>query len=125
MLRQTAFALSLAALTACSSEPPASQNLPGTTGTLHLVSGTNAAQGPIGAACNIHNRNTANAQRCGCIQAAADRTLSQAEQEKASRFFSEPELLQAIKLSDTPANERFWYTWAEFAETAEEMCTAL
>ena len=80
------------------------------------------AQGPIGTACNIHNRGRAGASRCGCVQAAANLTLSQSQQQRATRFFAEPELLQQIKLSDTPENERFWYTWAQFAETAERMC---
>lgn len=80
------------------------------------------ANGPIGNACNAHNRRVANNARCGCIQAAANLTLSQEEQMRAVRFFGEPELLQAIKLSDTPPNERFWYAWARFADTAEELC---
>lgn len=80
------------------------------------------ANGPIGNACNLHNRRAANNARCGCIQAAANLTLSQEEQMRAVRFFGEPELLQAIKLSDTPTNERFWYAWARFADTAEDLC---
>lgn len=124
MLARSTFAFCLVTLAACGSEPPASQNLPGTAATLQLVAGATTAQGPIGAACNTYNRKTANAQRCGCIQAAADLTLSKSDQQKATRFFAEPELLQAIKLSDTPKNERFWYTWARFAETAEQMCSS-
>ncbi len=83
------------------------------------------AAGPVATACNIHNRGTANRQKCGCIQAAADLTLSQAQQQRSTRFFTEPELLQAVKLSDTPQNERFWYEWERFAETAERMCAQL
>jgi hypothetical protein len=48
--------------------------------------------------------------------------LSRSDQLKAVGFFEQPELLQRIKLSDTPENERFWYAWARFAETAERMC---
>lgn len=87
-----------------------------------LASAPRFAQGPIGTACKIHNRQVATARKCGCIQAAADITLSQAQQQRASRFFAEPELLQQIKLSDTPPNERFWETWARFADTAEVLC---
>ena len=83
------------------------------------------ASGPIGTACLIHNRNTAGEARCGCIQAAANLTLSQAEQQRSVRFFNEPELLQTIKLSDTPENERFWAVWAAFAETAEDLCKGI
>ncbi|MEM6564353.1 MAG: hypothetical protein AAF665_07910 [Pseudomonadota bacterium] len=80
------------------------------------------ASGPIATACSVHNRGRPEAKQCGCIQSAANLTLSQQEQQRASRFFAEPELLQNIKLSDSPTNERFWYTWANFAETAEKMC---
>jgi hypothetical protein len=80
------------------------------------------ASGPIATACLIHDRRGASKARCGCVQAAANLTLSQAQQQRSSRFFNEPELLQAIKLSDTPENERFWAVWAAFAETAEELC---
>lgn len=80
------------------------------------------AEGPINTACTIHYRRTGKAQKCGCIQAAANRTLSQAQQQRAVRFFAEPELLQRIKLSDTPPDERFWEDWARFAETAEALC---
>ena len=38
------------------------------------------------------------------------------------RFFAEPEVLQRIKLSDTVEAERFWASWAAFAETAEQLC---
>jgi hypothetical protein len=80
------------------------------------------AEGPVGTACLIHNRGTADAQKCGCIQAAANLTLNQAEQQRATRFFAEPEVLQRIKLSDTAEAERFWASWASFAETAERLC---
>ena len=83
------------------------------------------ATGPIGAACNIHNRRAASQARCGCVQAAADLTLTQSEQQRSARFFAEPELLQQVKLSDSPASERFWYAWAAFADTAEALCADL
>lgn len=56
------------------------------------------------------------------MQAAANLTLSQAQQQRSVSFFNDPEALQAMKLSDTPQNERFWKNWAAFAETAEELC---
>lgn len=80
------------------------------------------ANGPIATACLIHDRRAANQTRCGCVQAAADLTLSQSEQQRAVRFFAEPELLQTIKQSDTPTNELFWDVWANFADTAEQLC---
>lgn len=93
-----------------------------TTAQIDLGSAPRFAQGPVGTACKIHNRQVATAQKCGCIQAAADMTLSQSQQQRAARFFAEPELLQQVKLSDTPPDERFWQTWARFAETAELLC---
>ena len=93
--------------------------------TVDLTSAPRFAQGHVSTACKIHNRETATARQCSCIQAAADLTLSQSEQQRAVRFFAEPELLQQIKLSDTPQNERFWYTWARFAETAEQLCNGV
>lgn len=92
---------------------------------IDLASAPRFAQGPIGTACKIHNRQVATARKCGCIQAAADLTLSQSQQQRASRFFAEPELLQRVKLSDTPPDERFWETWARFAETAELLCESV
>lgn len=111
-----------ALLASCTGEPPASRSINPDLPAVDISSAPRFAQGPLATACNIHNRRTANAEQCGCIQAAANLTLSQAEQQRAVRFFSEPELLQSVKLSDTPENERFWYRWARFAETAERMC---
>lgn len=82
------------------------------------------ASGPIATACLIHDRRQASAERCGCIQAAADLTLSQAQQQRSVRFFSEPDLLQEIRQSDTPSNQRFWDSWQLFAETAQSLCSS-
>ncbi|WP_295316521.1 hypothetical protein [Roseobacter sp.] len=49
-------------------------------------------------------------------------TLSQADQQRGVRFFSEPELLNEIKVSDSVANEAFWDRWDRFSETAERLC---
>lgn len=92
---------------------------------LELATATRFAQGPVSTACRTHNRQSADASRCGCIQAAADLTLSQSQQKRGARFFADPELLQQMKLSDTPQDERFWDTWARFAETAELLCEGI
>jgi len=120
--KHTILAVALLGLTACGGgtrETPAPDV---TTAQIDLASAPRFAQGPVGTACKIHNRDVATARVCGCIQAAADMTLSQSQQQRAVRFFAEPELLQQMKLSDTPANERFWKSWARFAETAELLC---
>ena len=92
---------------------------------LELATAARFAQGPVGKACLTYNRQSADTNRCGCIQAAADLTLSQSEQKRAARFFADPELLQKMKLSDTPRDERFWDTWANFADTAELLCESV
>ncbi len=122
-MQAAAAAFAMLALSACGSggSAPAARTA-SPVAPVELASVPRFAQGPVGTACTIHNRKRANAQRCGCIQAAADLTLSQSQQQRAVRFFAEPELLQQMKLSDTPANERFWDAWAQFAETAELMC---
>ena len=80
------------------------------------------ASGPIGTACLIHKRPGATPARCGCVQAAANNTLNQAQQQRSVLFFSEPGRLQDIRQSDAPANERLWEAWKRFAETAEALC---
>lgn len=81
------------------------------------------AEGAIGNACLVHRRTGATRSRCGCIQAAADLTLSQSEQQRGTAYFSDPGQLQDVRQSDSPANERFWQAWTRFAETAEALCT--
>ncbi|MEP0661201.1 MAG: hypothetical protein ABJC87_18335 [Roseobacter sp.] len=60
---------------------------------------------------------------CGCLQVAANRTLNAADQKRGARMFGNPERVQAMKLSDSRENERFWGVWAAFADTAEKMCS--
>lgn len=122
MMRYAGLLASGLLLAACASTPQPTRSVNPNLPDVDTSSAPRFAQGPIAAACTVHNRRNANAERCGCIQAAANLTLSQAEQQRAVRFFAEPELLQTIKLSDTPANEEFWYRWERFAETAERMC---
>ncbi|MGD9293941.1 MAG: hypothetical protein PVI41_03580 [Roseobacter sp.] len=111
-----------AALSACGSTPP-SGPARGDLGPVSIEGAPRFAQGPISTACTLSNRGGVSTQKCGCIQAAANLTLSREQQQRSTRFFSEPELLQSVKLSDTPANEKFWYDWARFAETAEALCS--
>jgi len=109
-------------LGSCSSDTGRSSNTGSAQG-LISESTPRFAAGPIATACQIHNRNRATTERCGCIQAAANITLSKSQQERSVRFFAEPDLLQTVKASDTPENERFWDAWDGFAETAEALCS--
>lgn len=121
-LRRVLLGGALIVLCACGNEPVQRVQVADVPPAAIDASTPRFAEGPIGTACKIHNRGQANTARCGCIQAAANLTLSQSQQQRSVRFFNEPELLQAVKLSDTPANERFWKEWAAFAETAENLC---
>lgn len=80
------------------------------------------AEGAIGNACRVHRRAGATRSRCGCIQAAADLTLSKTEQQRGTGYFSDPGRLQDVRQSDSRADERFWQAWTRFAETAEALC---
>ena len=79
--------------------------------------------GPIERACMSSPRPQKSAQLCGCIQQAADRTLSRGEQRKAARFFSDPHKAQEVRQSDNPSNERFWKRYRSFGDTAEALCS--
>jgi len=118
--RAALLALAVGTLVACAGSPPLSKTRSGAPATLVPVQ--KFAQGPISTACNANNRRSANRQTCGCIQAAANLTLAPGQQRRGAKFFDDPEVLQSMKLSDTPANERFWDDWARFADTAEAMC---
>ena len=85
---------------------------------------TQFASGPIADACLKNNRKAASPARCGCVQAVADRTLNSSEKKRATAFFNDPERLQAMKVSDSPANERFWEHWSRFADQAELICSS-
>lgn len=80
------------------------------------------ATGPIGTACLNHRKRDATQARCGCIQQVANQTLTQAQQQRSVRYFSEPSLLQEVRQSSAPANQRFWEAWKNFSETAETQC---
>ena len=80
------------------------------------------AWGPIAKACTVGDRRAASQARCGCVQAAADRTLSQKQQQSSIIYFDDPGLLQTVRQSGARSNERFWADWTHFADTAEALC---
>lgn len=121
LTRMCCFTVVALTLAACSAREPRNAYVP-QIAPANLTNAPQFATGPISTACIIHDRRAATQARCGCVQAAANLTLSQSEQQRAVRFFAEPELLQAIKASDTPVNERFWDVWDNFADTAEQLC---
>ena len=80
------------------------------------------ASGPISNACMASNRKARSHRLCGCIQAAADQTLSRSEQRRAVTFYSDPHSAQEIRQSDRPADERFWLAYKAYGERAERLC---
>ncbi len=123
MLRRTALVFVTLLLSACGGgnapPPPTVLNPPPLP-----VAGAPAqfASGPIGTACLVHRRPGASRERCGCIQAAANQTLSPSQQQRSVRYFSEPGLLQDVRQSDSASNRAFWEAWKRFADTAETFC---
>ena len=82
------------------------------------------AGGPIASACMDAGRRGASRMRCGCIQAAADRTLSRGDQRRGAAFFEDPHRAQEARQSDRARDEAFWTTWKAFAAGAERLCRA-
>ena len=82
------------------------------------------ASGPIASACMAVGRKGATRTRCGCIQAAADRTLSRGDQRRGAAFFEDPHRAQETRQSDRARDEEFWTTWKAFAAGAERLCRA-
>jgi hypothetical protein len=84
--------------------------------------GSPMAFGPISKACMASDRKARSRALCGCIQAAADQTLSGSQQRRAVRFYRDPHSAQEIRQSDRASNERFWKAYADYGERARQLC---
>ena len=73
-------------------------------------------------ACLGSDRSGGNRALCGCIQDAADMTLSGQDQRLAASFFANPDRAQQIRQSDRRSDEVFWRRYRAFGETAEAFC---
>jgi hypothetical protein len=93
-----------------------------TNNTAGVVTRAGNASGPISQACLSGSRRGASQQLCGCVQAAADQTLSKRDQQRGSKFFSDPQSLQDLRQSDNRSNEKYWERWQVFTARAEAMC---
>ena len=82
-----------------------------------------AHAGPIGSACMKSDRKAVSRALCGCIQQAADMTLSGSDQRRVAKFFNDPEAVQKVKLSDTDNDDDFWKRYRNFSDTAQGVCT--
>jgi hypothetical protein len=84
---------------------------------------TVATAGPIERACMASDRG-ANRSLCGCIQQAADMTLSGGDQRRAAKFFKNPEAAHATWVSQSSSDDAFWERYKQFGATAEASCAA-
>ncbi len=82
------------------------------------------ASGPIASACMSSGRRSASRTRCGCVQAAANRSLSGGDQRRGAAFFADPHRAQETRQSDRPGDEAFWTRWKAFSASAERLCQA-
>ena len=89
-------------------------------------SGPNArvayATGPVKSACEQAGRNAASDRLCGCVQAVADRTLGRRDQQRAARFFDDPQEAQVVRQSDRRGDEAYWRRYRTFVTAAELRC---
>ena len=80
-----------------------------------------AQAGPIEKACIAAERG-GNRSLCGCIQQAADMTLSGGDQRRAAKFFKNPEAAHATWVSQSKSDDAFWDRYKSFGQTAEAYC---
>ncbi|MGL4238834.1 hypothetical protein [Tabrizicola sp.] len=87
---------------------------------LPMISGA-ALAGPIERACMASDRG-GNRSLCGCIQQAADMTLSGGDQRRAAKFFKDPEAAHSTWTSQSASDDAFWDRYKNFGATAEASC---
>ena len=80
-----------------------------------------AVAGPIERACLASDRGGSRSL-CGCIQQAADMTLSGGDQKRAAKFFKDPEAAHATWTSQSKSDDAFWERYKSFGQTAEAYC---
>ena len=92
------------------------------TGSSGSGTGVVFARGPILEACLAAGRKQATRQRCGCVQAVADLSLSRDEQRRGAAFFEDPQGLQDLRMSNSTVNAQFWDRWKSYGSQAENLC---
>ena len=73
-------------------------------------------------ACLKSDRAGGNRTLCGCIQDAANLTLTSRDQRLAASFFRNPDRAQEVRMSDSRRDEVFWDRYQAFGRTAEHYC---
>ena len=81
-----------------------------------------AISGPIDSACMRSDRKAANRALCNCIQQAADMTLTNSDQRRAAKFFSDPDEAQEVRMSKSDRDNQFWARYRAFGDMAEAYC---
>ncbi|MGI1660806.1 hypothetical protein ACRDNQ_01085 [Palleronia sp. KMU-117] len=84
--------------------------------------GGTAMAGTIERACLSSDRPGISRSLCGCIQQAADLTLSTKDQRLAASFFKDPHRAQEVRQSDRRSDEEFWERYVNFGTAAETYC---
>ena len=84
---------------------------------------TRSASGPISAACEQAARKGASAERCGCVQAVANDSLSRRDQQLGASFFQDPHRAQEIRQSSSRDHAEFWDRWKSFGDAANKICS--
>ncbi|GAA0294609.1 hypothetical protein [Rhodovulum strictum] len=83
---------------------------------------TPALAGPIERACLGSDRPGVSRGVCGCIQQAANVTLSASDQRQAAKFFRDPHQAQVVRQSKSDRDSQFWQRYKRFGATAEAYC---
>ena len=88
-----------------------------------IIRGASTASGPISRACMASTRKGKSSQLCGCIQSAANQTLTPGQQNRATQFYMDPHKAQEVRQSDRRGDEEFWKAYRAYGERAEQMCS--
>ncbi len=83
---------------------------------------TKFSSGPINTACLRSDRDARNRQLCGCIQTAANMSLTPREQRRAATLFRDPPAAQDLRMSESPRDSEFWDRYRAFAGLSERAC---
>lgn len=117
-MKKIVILLVIAALAGCGGSKRSSKNRS------YSPASVQFAQGPIKDACMQSDRKARSNRLCGCVQAAANQTLSGADQRRAVGIFKDPHSAQETRQSDRRSDEAFWLRYKKFANTAEQVCRA-
>ncbi|MDD9923863.1 MAG: hypothetical protein OXQ92_16520 [Boseongicola sp.] len=101
---------------------PRLTSIVGLTGLMLSTGPFSAQASAIENACLSSERGSGQSILCGCIQDAADQTLTKGDQKLAATFFSNPQRAQDIRQSSRRHHERFWERYEAFGEVAQAFC---